>query len=193
MKELKTADQRRIRVEFEITREDFDEWAGLWRREQRRKQRWPIERINVYLGTIAAAVGFAVLFESRGEYWPAPAALVLFGVGLQVLPWIGNRSSSDAAWERYRQRAEPVVWEFDLESASLQAPHVAARYRWAAFDRVEETSTLFVLYRAGQPTLIPKRAFADARQCDAFRALVAAAIVPPSYAFPVVSTAESQR
>ena len=133
----------------------------------------------------AGAAGIALLLGSDRRSWLAPVLLMLFALYTGLYPLLRRQSSGNQVAKAVGT-AGTIKWEINTERLSFTTDLSHGSYSWYAFDRLIETRNLFVLVRKfGGAHLIPKRAFADTGQIDAFRGLAQERLSPPTGAFPV--------
>jgi hypothetical protein len=176
-------DVQPIRLEFEVTRDDYAEAWRLLLRTNRSADTW---RPMWILGTVAFVVGFFLIAGRRGD--AGGCCLLVFG-GC-VIGWAvhGGHRAMQLAWALYSQMLGVLTWEFDADGARLSTPVSSSAYRWEAFQRLADSKGLFILYhRTGNAVILPKRAFRGEAEQQAFRRLVRARVAPPVGDFPVVS------
>ena len=169
-----------IELEFEVNESEYHEAS---RAASKKSGDW--YRPVTVAGTIQAAVGFALLISADRSSWLAAVLLIVCGLFVSTYPWLRYKPAVAAGWKAYAQRVGPVVWEFSRECVRYETALSTSRYSWYAFDRLTETSRLFMLHRQDIPMLIPKRACADAAQQDEFRQLADQMLHRPEPAFPV--------
>lgn len=169
-----------IRIEFQVTAEDYQEASvalsgNTWG--------WykPLGRASLAAG----AVGIALLLGADRRSWLAPVLLMLFALYTGLYPLLRKRSPSGQIAKAVGA-AGTIGWEISDERLSFRTDFSHGSYSWYAFDRLVETRNLFLLVRKfGGINYVPKRAFADAGQIEAFRGLAQERLAPPTGAFPV--------
>jgi hypothetical protein len=115
---------------------------------------------------------------------------VLIGAMLIVLTVRAMKSQLRQAWEGQPSVARPKVFEITSAGVTIDEGVVKRAYAWLGFTRFLESSNLLILCPSDITfEVIPKRAFADAADLDAVRALLTTEIRAPGEqpaAFPVV-------
>jgi hypothetical protein len=122
-------------------------------------------------GCIGAGAGFALLLGTEPSNWIAPIVLILLGLFIPIYPAFYSWRKLDAGWERFAEAGILVV-EFSHESLLYETVHTSTRCSWYAFDRFMETSRLFLIFRQGQPVIVPKRALLEQQGVALLRSIL---------------------
>jgi hypothetical protein len=110
--------------------------------------------------------------------------LILLGLFIPIYPvWLGWRKLNDG-WKNF-SRAGTLVIEFSDDAIVYETIYSSTRYSWYAFDRFLETPQLFLIFRSGQPVIIPKRAIREQQDVGALRAMLKNCASRPAPAFAV--------
>jgi hypothetical protein len=188
------------RLEFQYTFDDLREANAAHAR--RRAGRAPL---FLWAFFILLAVAFFLILQSHergvGPRAPKrpPSSLVDLLDHYKVLVWAVLFVMSWVFISYWNKRqmlkrfdAEPTIHQVqrvDITNDGLTHSSLVSSttYKWDAFVRHAESPNLFLLYLNDTTfDLIPKRAFRDAADADAFRDFLARTINPPRRAFPVL-------
>jgi len=173
-----------IRLEFELSREDWKEAVWLYYRK-REPQNDPL-KLLMYVGYAATALGFLLLVKRPdGGGWLAPVVLVVVGLLIPLRLTAVKFSQQNDLWYESERLIQPTVWEFD-DDIRIASIHTQVIYQWGAFNRWVEGPTVILLYRtADQFHAIPKRAFTDPEQAAQLRRMLDERLAAPVRGFPV--------
>jgi hypothetical protein len=178
-----------IQIEFELSREDWDEAVRLYARK--REPRHNPMRMLTYVGCAATALGFLLLVRRPdGGGWVAPVALIVSGVFVPLRLNAIVHAQRDDAWAARERLIQPAIWVIDDAALHTTSAHWQATLKWSAFNRWLEGPTVFLLFSSAEDfRVFPKRAFADPDEIAAFRRLLDSHVVPDSTrGFPVTHT-----
>ena len=119
------------------------------------------------------------------EFLPVIPWLFIFGF---VVFFMRRGVGWKANWDRMPQLHRPKVVEADEQRISFADAVDRMEHRWEAFVCVRETPHLFLLFMAVNTFhFVPKRAFANSADLDAFRELLRRQVAQrPEPAFPVL-------
>lgn len=128
--------------------------------------------------TFVAILAFAGLVGRRRAEAVLIVAAIAFMAVRMAAHWRlrGARNRNLAAFDALR-RAGPARIRLDESSLHLETSAGARRLRFADCEEAEDAGAILYLWpRAGEPAIIPVRAFADERAARDFLALLRAAI-----------------
>ena len=166
-----------LEVEYEITREDL--YAFQWRAVFESPRSWRMRR-SAYLGWVLAVVLFAIVPAISADGFTV--SRVSFGFIAIAVPvaflfqWCLERWLVRRAIRRLIQDERPDRGQLGRhrlvlgEDALSESTAVGeSRTTWAGVDRVEQSLDYIFIYTAPSAAhVIPKRAFADPAQAEAF-------------------------
>jgi hypothetical protein len=175
-----------IRIEFELSRDDWKEANWLYHRK--REPAHDHLKLLVQVGCAATALGFLLLLKRPdGGGWVAPVALIVLGLFVPLRLNAMKHAQRDDAWSARERLTQPVVWEFDEEAAHVTSAQWQAALKWSVFNRWVEGPNLFLVFSSADDFRVyPKRAFANAEQIAQFRRLLDCKVIPASTrSFPI--------
>jgi hypothetical protein len=180
-----------IRIEVTISEEDY--MAAVWTMARMKSHRQ--SRVIPRTCVAAIAIGLFLCFlssQGEGESVLGGALLFLFG-GVVLFTWVSQAHRAvGRGWQEYARSAEPANYEFSPTGVAVTTSSVAAQYRWTAFERVQTSADVFLLFRSsGQPIILPKRCFADDAERQSFAQLVREQLPTRTRAFPVLTVGRS--
>ena len=175
-----------IIVEFELSREDWNQAVSIYYRK-RPRQANPLRPL-AYAGFAATALGFLLLVQRPdGGGWIAPVALMGIGLFIPLRFSAVRWGQNDAAWAEAERLIQPTLWEFDPNFVRTSSPDRQCTWQWSRFDRWIESPTIFLLYETEHAFhTIPKRAFTGEEQVAQLRQLLIDRIPDKQRGFAVV-------
>jgi hypothetical protein len=191
-------------LEFQYAYEDLKE-ARQAHADRTKKRSKPTRRFSLLGWVLFLGLAVMLFFVLKGNVHskqraprPPMSAWELYEQ-FKVLVWLGGFGVLWAAvyvwakWALRRQFEREPTWHaaqrLDVTPEGVTHASATARtqYSWDAFRAFGESANLFLMY-TGEAffVVVPKRAFRDQADADAFREFCKRLISPPQRAFPVL-------
>jgi hypothetical protein len=160
-------------------------WLLLARSTIERRMLWRIVLVLIGFGIVSALTIALTHTPAPADNTATPAAslvaylpMLLVAAGVIVLLPALRRGMIRVAWDGQPNIRRPVHLEATPDRLLVQTAVSRHEYQWASFVTYSEGANVFVLsVSALSYQAIPKRAFGDASQVEAFRALVRSRMV----------------
>jgi hypothetical protein len=160
-------------------------WLLLARMTIERRMLWRVVLVLIAFGVVSALTIALTQTPAPGDNTARPAAsllgylpMFLVAAGVIILIPTLRRGMIRVAWDGQPNIRRPLHLEATADRLRVETAVSRHEYQWASFVTYSEGPNLFVLsLSALSYQAIPKRAFADASQVEAFRALLRARMV----------------
>jgi hypothetical protein len=160
-------------------------WLLLARLTIERRMLWRIVLVMIAFGVVSALTIALTHTPAPADNTARPVAslvaylpMFLLAAGVIVLIPTLRRGMIRVAWDGQPNIRRPIHLQATPEMLLVQTPVSRHEYQWASFVTYSEGANVFVLsISALSYQAIPKRAFADASQVEAFRALLRSRMV----------------
>jgi hypothetical protein len=167
-----------MKIAFTLTEDDlFEAIRARWRKEQRRKAGRALV-LFVIFQLVVVLLGIGTI--QRGNIFGGVVVITLFPVSFLLLLWFQSRKRRSFAKKQFSSNPSmqsPSEIVSNEEGISGKDSLTGWVHRWEAFVSYLESDNLLLLFVSDVSShILPKRAFADEAELQAFRELLASRI-----------------